>query len=248
MARASASWRAGRDDVVVGDDDDRGRHVDPAEPRAASGAGRGRRAPGRPPTGWCSRNSRERPLLDVGRLEVERRRRPRARRAPPCATGRSPRGAEHGAPMPVKNSRSARRHLEPVGGRAQHQALDLVAVLAPDPLGDDRAHRVAGDDRRPRARARRSARPRRRRSRTARTPRCWMPWPCQRRSRVTTRNRRESGSIAGYQVSSPVQPSACSSTIVGESGSGPGVSVTYVVPPRPGSSTIRPGGIRAHGM
>ena len=75
----------------------------------------------------------------------------------------------------------------------------------------------------------------------------WMPWPCQRRSRVTTRNRRESGSTHEYQLSSPVQPSACSSTMVGDSGSGPAVSVTYVVP-RPGSSTSSPGGIRAHGM
>ena len=48
-----------------------------------------------------------------------------------------------------------------------------------------------------------------------------MPWPCQRRSRVTTRNRRDSGSIAGNQVSSPVQPSACSSTIVGAVRVGP---------------------------
>ena len=50
----------------------------------------------------------------------------------------------------------------------------------------------------------------------------WMPCPCQRRSSVTTRNRCDSGSMAGNQVSSPVQPSACSSTIVGDSGDGPG--------------------------
>ncbi len=70
-----------------------------------------------------------------------------------------------------------------------------------------------------------------------------MPRPCQRWSIVMTRNRRESGSIDGNQVSSPVQPTACSSTIAGESGLGPGVSVTYVEP-RPGSSTIEPVGIR----
>ena len=63
---------------------------------------------------------------------------------------------------------------------------------------------------------------------------------------MTTRNRRDNGSIAGNQVSSPVQPSACSSTIAGDSGAGPGVSVTYV-DPRPGSSTIRPWGMRAYG-
>ena len=40
-----------------------------------------------------------------------------------------------------------RRRPEAVGGRAQHQPGDPVGVLAPDPLGDDRAHRVAGDDR-----------------------------------------------------------------------------------------------------
>ena len=63
---------------------------------------------------------------------------PRAR-----ATVRSPSIV---APIPVKKTRSGERHLEPVGGRAEHQAADLVAVLAPHPLGHDRAHRVAGDD------------------------------------------------------------------------------------------------------
>ena len=75
----------------------------------------------------------------------------------------------------------------------------------------------------------------------------WMPRPCHRWSRVTTRNRSDSGRIAGYHVRSPVHPTAWSRTMVGESGLGPGVSVTYV-DPRPGSSTIRPSGIRAHGM
>ena len=53
-----------------------------------------------------------------------------------------------------------------------------------------------------------------------------MPRPCHRWSSVTTRKRCESGSIEGNQVSSPVQPTACSSTTVGASGVGPGVSVT----------------------
>ncbi len=74
-----------------------------------------------------------------------------------------------------------------------------------------------------------------------------MPRPCQRWSRVTTRKRSDSGRIAGYQVSRPVVPSACRSTRAGESGRGPAVSVTYV-DPRPGSSTISPAGMGAHGM
>lgn len=74
-----------------------------------------------------------------------------------------------------------------------------------------------------------------------------MPRPCQRWSIVTTRKRSDSGAIAGYQVSRPVQPTACSSRIAGEPGSGPGVSVTHVVP-RPGSSSSKPAGIRAQGM
>ncbi len=63
---------------------------------------------------------------------------------------------------------------------------------------------------------------------------------------VTTRNLRESGSMAGNHVRSPVQPRAWSSTTVGESGCGPGVSVTYVEP-RPARSTISPGGMWANG-
>src|SRR6476659_8747064 len=52
--------------------------------------------------------------------------------------------------------------------------------------------------------------------------------------------------MAGYHVSSPVHPTACSSTIAGASGRGPGVSVTNVGPS--GRSTMAPPGTIAHGM
>ena len=52
--------------------------------------------------------------------------------------------------------------------------------------------------------------------------------------------------MEGNQVIRPVHPTACSSSTVGESALGPGVSVTYV-DPRPGSSTTEPAGIRTRG-
>src|SRR4051794_10266133 len=69
-----------------------------------------------------------------------------------------------------------------------------------------------------------------------------MPRPCHRWSNVMTRNRFDSSPKDATQLRYAVHPSACSSTIVGASGVGPGTSTTYVRP-RPGRSTMRPSGM-----
>ena len=72
-----------------------------------------------------------------------------------------------------------------------------------------------------------------------------MPRPCQRWSKTTTRKCFASSWTAGNQVSIPVHPTACSSTIVGAPG-GPSSSVSQVRPRR-GSSSQRPSGISTWG-
>ncbi len=234
MARARASWREGgmTRSRRSHDDGGAGRRCGPA--RGGSGGGRGRRGPGRRPTGWCC-GTRAWPTRGCRSAPATGRERRSGWRGPPYATGtrRGPRASWR----PSRRRTPARRRSAGTGRssrRAPAPAPDRV--LAPDALRDHAAHRVARDHRgSPRSSASSNAATSSAQSRSENSA-LRIPWPCQRWSRVTTRKRRDSGSIAGYQVSRPVQPRACSSTTVGESGVGPGVSVTYVVP-RPASST-----------
>ena len=227
-------------------DDDGGGHVDrPSQgrewcrPSAASAwptaHGRGGAELARAPTPGCRSGSRS-----------SARRRPRGRRAPRCARRDDAAGASIVAPIAVKKSRSGSVHLEPVGGRAEHQAADLVGVLAPDPLRHDRAHRVAGDDHLVEAehvdqRAHVvGAVDQRELLASDPTP---VPAQVERDHPEPSRqrlDRREPGQQPG--AAQRVQQHDRRGT----PGAGPGVSVTYV-DPRPGSSTIRPWGMRAYG-
>src|SRR5947209_40939 len=80
-----------------------------------------------------------------------------------------------------------------------------------------------------------SAQSARRKRAPTRMPRPWPRW-----SRARTRNRRPRASKVGNQLRSAVAPRPCRRTTVGAPG-GPLTSRTNVLP-RPGSSTIRPGG------
>ena len=182
----------------------------------------------------------ERPLLDVRGARGPAPGRPRADACTAVRDRETVREPEHRAPIPVKNARSGERRSEPVRGRAEHQPADLVAVLAPDPLGDDRAHRVAGDDHvlelehvDQRGHVVRAVDQRELLGLDA-AP---VPALVQRDHPEPSRqrlDRREPGQQPG--AAQRVQQHDR-----GGVGGGPGVSVTYV-DPRPGSSTIRPCG------
>ena len=239
MARARASWRAGAmtwsrrlTTTAVGTSIWGSHGREWWRPRAASAW----------PTahGEVERGARPAPTPRCRGARGRGRGRRPGRRAPRSATATTVRSPSMVAPIAVKNARSASVIWNRSVVAHSTRPATWSRVLAPDPLGHDRAHRVAGDQH--------LLEPEHVDERAhvvgavdQREVLALDPRPCQRWSSVTTRNRRESGSIAGNHVSSPVHPSACSSTMVGASGVGPGVSVTYV-DPRPGSSTSASGG------
>ena len=119
---------------------------------AWSGAAPRPRPPARRPTGWCCATRR----APTCRCRWGRCRAPRPSTGWPSAGP----GLRQGAQGPHRDLHAGvEDHLatvgaEVVGGRGEDQAADEVGVLSPDPLGDDRAHRVARNDRTCRARAR----------------------------------------------------------------------------------------------
>ena len=227
IRRASVELARRRDHPVVVGDDDRGRDVDPGQPRAGVvPAERGHGLADRPRAGAAE--LARAPSRGCRRASRSRRLGGRARRAHRRTRPGDAAGAEHGELHALVEHPLRRRPPEPVGRRAQHQPGDLRPGAGARPAAR-RSSPSRSRRRSPaRARARPAARPRRRRSRRARTPRtgCRGRASAGRWSRPGTAP--SSGPIDGNQVSRPVQPTACSSSTVGESGCGPGVSVTYV--------------------
>ena len=135
---------AGRHDLVVVGDHHRGGDVDLREPRPRVVTAEGRdRLADRPWAGAAELPHR--PVVEVG-VEVQRLREDPGR-AHRRTRSRHLAGAHHrqlqaGVEHPLRRTRP-----EAVGGRAEHQASRPGGVLAPEALGDDRAHRVARDDR-----------------------------------------------------------------------------------------------------
>ena len=135
----------GLDDVVAAVDDDRGRYVDLPQPGPRVVPAEGGDGLGDRPRARCDRNSAS------AHSSMSRGSRSRARAAAreACtavrdrATVRSPSIV---APIPVKNARSGSVIWNRSVVAQSTRPPDLVAVLAPDPLRHDRAHRVAGDD------------------------------------------------------------------------------------------------------